>query len=115
MLWALDDRRHDGLHVEFPYFQTPEPLVWDTPGTYVDTEVEFAHNVSHQWNHGLGEIVTALLAEGMRLTMLVEHDSVPWEALPGQMHLDESSREWRLDERPARLPLSYTLQAVKQA
>jgi hypothetical protein len=38
------------------------------------------------WNHGLGEIVTALLdAGGMEIAGLVERDSVPWEALPGQM------------------------------
>ena len=36
-------------------------FVWDEPGTYVETDVEFAHNVTHEWNHGLGEIVTALL------------------------------------------------------
>jgi hypothetical protein len=113
MLWALDDRRHDGLHVEFAYFEQPEPLVWDAPGTYVDTDVEFEHNLSHQWNHGLGEIVTALMSAGLQLTMLVEHDSVPWEALPGQMHQDGEYKEWHLTDRPARLPLSYTLQAVK--
>ena len=41
--------------------------------------------MTHEWNHGLGEIVTALLGAGMELTGLVEHDSVPYEALPGQM------------------------------
>ena len=41
--------------------------------------------MTHFWNHGLGEIVTALLDNGLRLTELTEHDSVPWEALPGQM------------------------------
>ncbi|MEZ4595463.1 MAG: hypothetical protein R3C32_00790 [Chloroflexota bacterium] len=41
--------------------------------------------MSWSWNHGLGEIVTALLDAGMRITMLEEHDSVPWDALPGRM------------------------------
>ena len=41
--------------------------------------------MTHEWNHGLGEIVTALLDAGMTITGLTEHDSVPWEALPGQM------------------------------
>jgi len=85
MLWSLADSRPDGL------------LVVDT---------------THEWNHGLGEIVTALLAEGLQITGLVEHDSVPWEALPGQMTKDEHA-EWRLTDRPWRLPASYTLQAVK--
>ncbi len=69
--------------------------------------------MSHSWNHGLGETVTALFAAGLDLTMLVEHDSVPWEALPGQMHLVDS--EWHLTDRPSRLPLTYTLQAVKRS
>jgi hypothetical protein len=48
----------------------------------------------------------------MQLTMLVEHDSVPWMALPEQMRLGEDG-EWRLVDRPERLPLTYTLQALK--
>ncbi len=63
-------------------------------------------------NHGLGEVITALLAHGLQLTALVEHQSIPWEALPGQMVKGEDG-EYRLREQPARLPLSYTLVAVK--
>ena len=69
--------------------------------------------MTHEWNHGLGEIVTALLDAGMQLTMLVEHDSVPWEPLPGQM-VKDAHGEWRLAEGAERAPLSYTLQAVKR-
>jgi SAM-dependent methyltransferase len=111
VMWALDERRTDGLVVDWAYFETPEPLVWDEPGTYVETDHVFTSTVTHTWNHGLGEIVTALLDHGLTLTQLVEHDSVPWEALPGQMVAD--GNEWRLAERRERLPLSYTLQAVK--
>jgi SAM-dependent methyltransferase len=112
MLWALDDPRPDGLLVvEYPYFEREEPTVWDEPGTYVATDAAFEHNVTHEWNHGLGEVVTALLDQGLRLTCLVEHDSVPWDALPGLMDKLPND-EWRLSERPFRLPHSYTLQAV---
>ena len=52
-------------------------------------------------------------AAGMDLTGLVEHDSVPWEALPGQMERIGGG-EWRLADRPWRLPHTYTLQAVKR-
>jgi SAM-dependent methyltransferase len=113
MLWTLADPREDRLlAVEYPYFEQPEPLVWDEAGTYVETDVEFEHTVTHEWNHGLGEVVTALMSAGMQLTMLEEHDSVPWEALPGQMERLELD-EWRLIDRPARLAHTYTLQAVK--
>jgi SAM-dependent methyltransferase len=116
VLWALDDERRDGLLVlDYPYFETAAPLVWNEEGTYVETDVEFKHTVTHLWNHGIGEIVTALLDNGMEITMLEEHDSVPWEALPGAMTVvPGSNHEWRLSERPERLPHSYTLQAVKR-
>ncbi|MFY1695772.1 MULTISPECIES: class I SAM-dependent methyltransferase [unclassified Solwaraspora] len=112
-LWAIDETRPDGLLVlDLPYFETEQPLVWDEAGTYVDTDANFTHNLTHSWNHGIGEIFTALTAAGLRVTDLVEHDSVPWNALPGRMTRGDDG-EWRLTERPQRLPLSYTLQAVK--
>lgn len=113
MLWALDDVRPDGLLVvEYPYFERPDPLVFTEGGTYVETDVEFEHNTTHSWNHGLGEIVTALLARGMRITGLVEHDSVPWNAFPGRMER-LGNGEFRLSDRPWRLAHSYTLRAIK--
>jgi SAM-dependent methyltransferase len=113
VLWALDELRDDNLVVlEHAYVERDEPLVWTEGGTYVQTDAVFEHNTTYEWNHGLGEIITALFDAGLRLTGLAEHDSVPWEALPGKMDrlpLDE----WRLSDRPWRLPHSYTLQAVK--
>ena len=112
MLWSLADNRPDGLLVvDFPYFEQVEPLVWDEASTYVPTDVTFTHNLTHSWNHGLGEIFTALTEAGLTVTSLVEHDSVPWEALPAQMVQQDG--EWRLRERPQRLPCSYTLQALR--
>jgi SAM-dependent methyltransferase len=112
MLWSLAERDDDLLVVEYPYFELEPPIVWDDAGTYVETDATFEHTLTHEWNHGLGEIVTALLEHGLELTMLVEHDSVPSEALPGRM-TRVGGREWQLTLRPWRLPHSYTLRAVK--
>lgn len=51
---------------------------------YVESDVYSAPAAlgSVEWNHGLAEIVTAVLEAGLELTSLFEHDSVPWEALP---------------------------------
>ncbi len=112
MLFAIDESHADRVVVEYPYFERVEPLVLDTAGTYVETDTTFSANLTHEWNHGLGQLVTALLDAGMSITGLVEHDSVPWEALPGKMSRDEHG-EWRLADRPWRLAASYTLQAVR--
>ena len=112
MLWALDENVTEALLIRYPYFETPRPVSIDDPDSYVRTERPMTASLSHSWNHGLGEIVSALLDEGMSLTMLAEHDSVPWDALPGQMVRDEVG-EWRLREGPERLPLTYTLVATR--
>jgi SAM-dependent methyltransferase len=115
VLWSLADVASDGrLIIEAPYFEQAEATTYEDPGTYVATAAEFSNNVTKQWNHGLGEIVSALLASGMELCSLIEHDSVPWEALPGHMEAIAGG-EWRLRDRPFRLPHSYTLQAIKRA
>jgi hypothetical protein len=87
--------------------------VFDEPETYVATDQPLKNSVSHSWNHSLGEIITALLENGLTLTGFTEHDSVPWNAIPGQMDHDEAADEWRMKDDPRRVAASYTLQAVK--
>jgi SAM-dependent methyltransferase len=114
MLWAIDDQRDDDLlAVKYPYFETAEPVLFTDGGTYVETDAVFEHNTTASWNHGLGEIITALIDAGLAITGLVEHNSVPWDALPGKMELAGDPAEWRLAQAPDRLPHSYTLQALK--
>ena len=96
--------------LELPYFEQSEPLRWSDPGTYSGTG-EVTSPDSLEWNHGLGEIVTAVLDAGLELTGLAEHDSAPWEALPGLMSLDAATGEYRLTDRPHRLPATFTLTA----
>jgi SAM-dependent methyltransferase len=113
MLWSLDYDRDDGLLViDYPYVERSEPIIEVTDGTYVETDARFDATVTHEWNHGLGEIVSALMRHGMEITGFVEHDSVPWVALPGAME-PIGGGEYRLVDRPWRLPHSYTLQARK--
>jgi len=112
VLMSLDEDCKDALQITHPYFEHSEPIVWDNEHTYVETDTLLTATITHEWNHGLGEVITALLRHDMRLTALEEHTSLPWEALPGQMSLGEDG-EWRLNSQPERLPLSYTLQAVK--
>ena len=113
MLSTLDETKGEDLVVAHPYFETAEPNLFDVPGTYGASDHEFRHTRTAEWSHGLGEIVTALLDAGMRLTMLEEHRSVPWEALWGRMVRGDDG-EWRLAEHDEQVPLSFTLRAVKE-
>jgi len=48
------------------------------------TDRPISNTKTYEWNHGIGEIVTALLEAGLTLTMLVEHDSVPGRPCPAR-------------------------------
>ena len=113
VLWALADPLPEGrLELEYPYVEREEPMTWDEGGTYVETEVEFHHTVTKEWNHGLGEVVSALLTQGLVLDTLVEHDSVPFDPFPGFTEALPGG-EFRIRDRPWRLPHSYTISATR--
>ena len=110
MLYALDE--HD-LRLEFPYFEVEQPIVQEASGTYVDTAAELPVLATMEWNHALGQTVTALLDQGLVIAGLAEHDSAPWDFMPGRTVHDDLIDEWRLAERPERLAATFTLQAVR--
>ncbi|MEU9807035.1 class I SAM-dependent methyltransferase [Mycobacterium sp. NPDC050853] len=112
ILWSVDESFGGGLHLRYPYFEHDEPLEWDDGQTYVPTDKIIQASKTYEWNHSLGEIVTALITSGLRIDLLVEHDSVPWEALPGQM-TQRLGGEWALTERSGVMPLTYTIRATK--
>ncbi|MEV6904542.1 class I SAM-dependent methyltransferase [Amycolatopsis sp. NPDC051372] len=111
MLWTLDDEAEHGWP-KYQYFEHTEPLVFAEETTYVESDGPIVNSTTHSWNHSLGEIITALLDNGLTLTAFTEHDTVPWNALPHEMH-QVGGGEWRLRENPRRLAASYTLQAAK--
>jgi SAM-dependent methyltransferase len=112
VLLALDDPRPDGLLVlSYPYFET-QGVHFSESFSYVDHDEPLTSPDLIHFNHGLGEIVTALLDVGLRITSLEEHDTAPWNPL-GDATEEVSGGEYRLRENPERLPMTYTLQAVK--
>lgn len=114
VLWALSDPRPDGLLVlGYPYFETEAVTFFDEK-SYVPHEGVLTSPEIRHFNHGLAEIVTALLDAGMTLSALEEHRSVPWLALEGMMR-DVGGGEYELRTGGELIPLTYTLKAVKGA
>lgn len=87
VLWSINENVTNDLAIRYPYFERKEPLELEDDSTYLKLadDKKFAAKKTMEWNHGLGEIIQSLLDEGMRITGLVEHKSIPWEALPEQM------------------------------
>ncbi len=117
MLDTLEPDERVGLPVPtWPYFEHPDPVVWNDDATYVAPAQGNEHTITHTetftWSHGVGEIVMALLRRGLVLTRLEEHDSVPFCPFPGIMTKDDLG-EYRLTDRPGRIAMSFTIEARK--
>ncbi|MEP7085597.1 MAG: class I SAM-dependent methyltransferase [Betaproteobacteria bacterium] len=124
VLWTLDQDRDDPLLVlQKSYFEPAEPTRYEGDATYVDGP-KLDLRPTYEWNHGLGEIITAVVDAGLRVAFVHEHREVPWRALPsmepvgpgthGADGLYQSNRMWRLPESQRDLlPLMYSLLAVK--
>jgi SAM-dependent methyltransferase len=117
VLWTLDDERTEPAYVmRYSYFEREEPLVWDDAITYTDNDegIAIENTRNYEWNHGLGEVVTALIEAGLVIEFVHEFDRCDWRALPW-MEQDEDG-QWKLppgDEH--RVPLTYSIRAHKPA
>jgi SAM-dependent methyltransferase len=106
--WALAD---DDLRVEHSYFEEPEPYVDDSEITYADLDARLINARSYEWNHSIGEVVTAVLAEGLRLMALAEHDWTVWQRFPWLVETPD--RRWAAPPDRPRTPLTFTLVAIR--
>ncbi|MGA9277595.1 class I SAM-dependent methyltransferase [Ilumatobacter sp.] len=113
MLWAIDDDASDGLKITYPYFETVEPLVFDEDTTYVEHDEPIVNTRTYEWNHGLGEIFTALTRHGLVVTLLEEHRGLEWKMFD---HMVAEDGQWKLPpEQRDLVPLMYSLMATKPA
>jgi len=110
MLWSLEAEREDEqLVVGLPYFETPEPKQWNAAPAWDKEGV--APTTHYVWQHGLGEIVSALIEAGLTIQFLREHRTCLWQAL--HFMVRDEHGWWRLPDRPERLPLMYSIRALK--
>ncbi len=111
---VFDDETECDLVVRYPYFHAPEPDRWEEPGSYADPAAETVENVSYEWTHTLGTVVTALGQAGLVIEFLHEFDRLFWKQFPF-MTPGEEPDSWVLPEHRASIPLAYSIRARKPA
>ncbi len=96
------------LAVTDSYFNR-RPRVFNEAGTYADLEAPTVHNESVEWQHTLGDVVSALIAAGLRIEFLHEHDYTLFPRWPFLERRDDGS--YRLPQEMPALPLMYSVLA----
>ena len=105
-----------GGRAELTYdFRTPRehPLAFDTAQTYTGDERLLRHTRNYEWPHPIGDIVNALIAAGMRLDFLREHERIAWRAFPEMVEVGEDL--FALPPGLPRMPISFSIGAARPA
>jgi SAM-dependent methyltransferase len=88
-----------------PYFDIG-PIEVPPQGTYAEPEA-VVEGISYQWQHSLGDIVSALTGVGLRIEFLHEFSFTDWQRLPAMVESEEGT--WRLPGHD--VPLLFSLMA----
>lgn len=123
-VWTLDDgdspsySRPAGspppeseVRLGYPYFNPGEPLASTDDGDYADPAAHVSADISYEWPHSLGEIVSALLAAGLRLDYLHEFPFTHGLRMPYLVTGDDGRQ--RVKGHEDTFPLSFSLRMTK--
>ena len=103
------------LRLTYPYWEHREPLTFAVKGSYADPDADVGDLTEHSWDHGLGEIVTALIDAGLRIDKLIEYPFLEWK-VDFLVEEEPGNDRWVLPPgTPGELPLMFSLLASKPA
>jgi len=105
----------------FDFLQTPPKLTYpylnkeviyeEYKGTYTNSDADIVSK-EYGWNHGLGEVVSALTNAGLEIEFLHEFEKSPYNSFP-EMNVTEDGM-YVLKENQRMFPLLFSIRAVKK-
>ena len=108
---AEEQATSNDLHLAFDYW-SGDTLTFPVAGSYADPTAHVDAEWEHGWNHSLGEIVTALAENGLRVELLDEKRTVAW---PVAWLESEAGGGYGFPEgQEGTIPLMFSLRARKQ-
>jgi len=105
-VWMYDD---DFTHVKYNYFKD-NAIVEEEEGTYADKDakVKFKYVC---WNHGLSEVISGLLDNGLEIKNFKEYNYSPYDCFA---HTEKiADRKYQIKAFGNKMPLCYSIVASK--
>ncbi len=102
VVWMFDD---DFKFVKFKYSKA-EPIIENEEGTYADKSADIQQDYVY-WNHGLAEVVTALLSKNISIQKFQEFDYSPYDCFDHTIEFEPG--KFRIKHFGNKIPMVYTL------
>lgn len=81
---------------------------YDDADTYTDDGGQVEHVTSHEWRHGLSEVIGSLLGAGLTIEAFAELPYMDW---PAFAELTPCAEGWTLPQESHRIPLNFAVVA----
>jgi SAM-dependent methyltransferase len=102
VVWMFDN---DFKEVAYTYFKS-DPIIETQTGTYADRTANIEYT-EISWNHGLSEVIGALLSNGLNLIDFQEYNYSPYNCF---LHSKEvEAGKYRIEHFGEKIPMVYTL------
>ncbi|MBT8244083.1 MAG: class I SAM-dependent methyltransferase [Winogradskyella sp.] len=106
ILWMFD---YNEEKPEMKYHYNQDEVIYDEyEGTYADQSSKIVSK-EYGWNHGLGEVVNALIEAGLQIEYLNEHDESPYDVFPNLIKTDDGL--YRMEDQL--FPMIFEIKATK--
>ena len=90
------------------HYNQDEVIYEEYQGTYADDNASIMSK-EFGWNHGLGEVVSALTEAGLKIEFLKEHDESPYNVFPNLQQT--SSGMYKMKDQL--FPMVFEIKATK--
>ena len=106
VIWMLDE---DFDRVKY-YYHNQEMIVVDSTGTYTDGPADIRSR-EYSWNHGISEVLNALLSQKLTLEFFNEFSYSPYSCFKNVIQGKDGN--WRVIGLEDKIPMVYSLKASR--
>lgn len=107
VLWMFDD---DFTHIQYSY-ENKEVIITESEGTYTDRNADIKAK-EYGWNHSISDLLNALIQAGLKINSFNEFMFSPYPCFRNTVEVEKG--RWHIKGLEGKIPMMYSLKAVKQ-
>ena len=107
LVWMFDN---DFEKIAYSYFND-EAIIETENGTYADKSADIIQE-SITWNHGIAEVITSLINNGLEITSFDEYDYSPYNCFNKTIEI--APNKFRIEHLGNKIPMVFSISAKKK-